>query len=214
MAVRRDQDKEEPSADSFRPPSSGVPDDKGEFTIRGLEAARYRFQARLTDETVYLRSITMPAAANSKRAIDIAATGLALKSAERASGVIVTFAQGAAALSGRVVAEKENFRIASPVRIHLVPAEKESADNLLRHYETMMKGDGSFEIKNIAPGRYLLVARAIADEEASSERPASWSLEERRRLRVEGEATSSVVELKPCQRTADHLVRFAPSLRK
>lgn len=204
LAALQDRSKEE-----VRRSLETAPDDQGEFTLRGLEAATYRLDFNLND-VWYIRAITLPSPAGARKTIDAARDGIAVKSGAKVTGLIVTVAEGAASLSGRITAEKESDSRPARTRLYLVPAEKEEADNLLRYAEMIVKSDGVFAFTNIAPGRYRLLARAVADDKiASDARPAAWEVEGRRKLRSEAETTNAVIELKPCQKMVDYLLRFS-----
>ncbi len=202
LAALQDRSKD----DGVRRSSESAPDDKGEFTVRGLEAANWRLDFLLPD-VWYVRAITLPAGA--RKIIDAARDGISIKTGEKVMNVTVTVAEGAASLSGRMVAEKEDDSLPARTRLYLVPAEKEQAENVLRYWEMIVKSDGVFAFTNIAPGRYRLIARAVNDDESTSDtRPAAWDTESRRKLRSEAETTNAVIELKPCQKTVDYLLRF------
>src|SRR5205085_2313157 len=96
------------------------------------------------------------------------------------------------------------------LRVHLLPAEREHADDVLRFFETTPGADGAFLFKNLPPGRYLLLARLAADANDATPRPASWDADARARLRREAEAANTTVELQPCQRATDFALRFPP----
>jgi Carboxypeptidase regulatory-like domain len=203
---------------------STSPDADGSFTLRGVEAGRYRFSARPIDEGLYVRSIQTPAAStpapNASPARGIAAaqaatraaatnapSALDLKPGQQLSGVNIRLAEGAASLRGHVVAaEGAQATPFAQLRIYLVPAEREHADDALRFYETTPGADGSFSFKNLAPGRYLVEAR-INDYNAAS-RPPAWDADSRAKLRREAESAGNTVELQPCQRAADFTLRF------
>ena len=87
---------------------------------------------------------------------------------------------------------------------------REQADNALRFYETTPAADGTFLLKNLAPGRYLALARAAADPTDASPRPAAWDASARAQLRREAEAANVAIELGPCQRATDFALRFPP----
>jgi len=88
----------------------------------------------------------------------------------------------------------------------LIPAEKDAADDTLRYAQTNAGGDGGFHFKNIAPGRYYLLAKPIKDG-AAGKAPArlqAWDNAERAALRREAEAAGHVIELQNCQRVTDY----------
>jgi protocatechuate 3,4-dioxygenase beta subunit len=211
-----------------------TPDETGAFTLRALESGRYRLGFRLFEDALYVRSVQLPAAtrttpatpatqhaanpASPRVAVPAAASHAAatdglldLQAGQRLSGVTVRVAEGAASFGGRIVAAEG----AAPppfaqMRVHLVPQERERDDDLLRFYEATPAADGTFSFKNLAPGRYLVLARVAADREDAVPRPAAWDTDSRAKLRREAEAAAVNAELQPCQRTNDFTLRFPP----
>ncbi len=189
--------------------SVAAPDDKGAFAIKGLKAGRHFIESQLPDEHWFVKSVLLPTApASNPAAREAGRNGVMLKAGERLSGLAVALAEGAAGLKGKVAA---TGKLPSRLRIHLLPAEPEAKDDVPRFAETIADEDGSFAFANIAPGKYLLIARAIPETEASDKpaKPAAWDAAERAKLRKEAEAANSAVELKTCQRIADFLLRWA-----
>ncbi|MGH9768402.1 MAG: hypothetical protein ACREAB_13305, partial [Blastocatellia bacterium] len=198
--------------------SDAAPNEKGEFAIRHIDPGRYFVEPRLPAENWYVKSISAatsaPAGPNARRPAagsDIARSGVALKAGEKLTGLAVTIASGAASLSGKVIAAKEGARLPTRVRVHLAPAEPAGAGNVLRYAEAMVRAGAAFAFNNIAPGKYWLVARAALDEEPGDRQstPVAWDANERAKLRKEAEAMKIEVELKPCQRVADQIVKLA-----
>ncbi|MGH9799758.1 MAG: hypothetical protein ACRD82_05285, partial [Blastocatellia bacterium] len=187
----------------------GNPNDKGEFTISGLKAGRHFIESQLPDEHWFVKSVLLTtAAANNPAAREAGKNGVTLKVGENLKGLSVTLAEGAAGLKGKVVS---TGKLPSRLRVHLLPAEPEAKDDLLRFAEVRADEDGAFNFTNIAPGKYLLVARAIPETEASDKpaKPAAWDTAERAKLRKEAEAANAAIELKTCQRVGDFSLRLA-----
>src|SRR5262245_21343496 len=194
--------------------------EKGEFTVYYLAADQYFLEPRLPNENWYVKAITAPAstsvpantgaAARGTISADISRNGITLKMGERITGVVATIADGAAGLSGKVIPAAEGSRLPVRLRVHLIPAEARAADDALRYAEAYARSDGSFSLSNIAPGKYWLVARAAPDDEPNDgpPAPAAWDANERAKLRKEAEAMKTEVELKPCQRVTDQVVRY------
>ncbi len=195
--------------------------EKGEFTVYNLEANRYFLEPRLPNENWFVKTITAPAStpapANARGAsargalpADIARSGIALKAGEKITGVVATIADGAAVVSGKVIPAAEGARLPARLRIYLVPAEARAADEVLRYAEAVARGDGSFLLTNIPPGKYWLIARAAPDDEMSNRpvAPIAWDPNERAKLRKEAEAMKIEVDLKPCQRVSDQVVKY------
>src|SRR5262249_25443683 len=108
--------------------TEGAPADKGEFVIRNVEPGRYFIEPRLPAENWYVKSMGAAppgAPAGAKKpataGADIARGGVTLKSGEKVAGLTVALTDGAASLSGKVVAAKEGSPLPSRVRLHLVP---------------------------------------------------------------------------------------------
>ena len=190
--------------------------EKGEFTIPSLLPKRYRFDASLPNENWYTKSITFPIPAEAQRrqtgisSIDISRAGLELKPGDKLTGVTVAVAEGAASLRGKVVAEKEDARLTSRLRVHLVPANPALTNEVLRYAEALINKDGTFVITNLAPGKYLLLLRPVPDDETDDRlaRPTAWDSTERAKLRREAESKKIEVELKLCQRLSDFSIKF------
>jgi hypothetical protein len=123
-------------------------------------------------------------------------------------GVVFTIARGAAGVRGKVTPAAEGGKLPERLRVYLVPADPPLAEEPLRYYEARVEQDGAFALRNVAPGQYLVLARAApAQDRAGFERPVAWTKEGRALLR-RAAAKEAKLELKPCGRVADHAVRF------
>ena len=194
---------------------------KGEFTARNLEAGRYRFEIKLPTDAWYVRVINLPpavAATNQQASQAPPPTGaskpnqsypwqgtITIKSGQQVSGVSINVGQDAASLRGRVTVTPEGTAYPADLHVHLVPADREQANDVLRYSETVITSDGSFAFSNIAPGRYFIVSRVEPGAETGTPlRPSAWDPTARAKLRQEAEAAKVVVDLKPCQRLKDY----------
>src|SRR5262249_17768807 len=198
----------------------GAADDKGEFAVYDLDPNQYFISSRLPNDNWYLKSIvastTPVSAASAKIATrssavsDLARTGVTVKAGEKFTGISITVGVGAASLKGKIVAAKEGTQVPSRIRVHLVPAEASAADIVLRYVEAITSSDGSFEFNNIPPGRYLLQARAVPDDETADRPPLPVALDsaERAKLRKEAEARKIEIELSACQNMKDQIIRW------
>ncbi len=195
--------------------------EKGEFTVYYLAADRYFLEPRLPNDNWYVKAITAPAstsvstntsgaAARGARSADISRNGIALRAGEKITGVVATIADGAAGLSGMAIPAAEGSRLPARLRIHLIPAETGAADEVLRYAEMFAREDGSFILSNLAPGKYWLMARAAPDDETSDRpvAPIAWEANERAKLRREAMAAKNEIELQPCRRLKDYVLRF------
>lgn len=201
----------------------GTLSDKGEFALRNLQAARYRLEVKLPSESWYVRAINLPraaspsaprptqpqtAAAASSSNLKAWPGVLTLKAGEQLSGATVMIGQDAAGLRGRVTMSGETTTIPIGARVHLLPAESEQADNLLRYTETLVASDGTFAFSNLAPGRYFILTRVGPTPEPDTpSQPVARDPAARAKLRSEAESSNAIIELKPCQRVVDYQLK-------
>jgi protocatechuate 3,4-dioxygenase beta subunit len=236
IARRDDADNAADQSFAFFPGThSTAPGDTGEFQLRGLKAGRYQMLVRLPAADFYVRAIThgnapaksaTPApgapvrSAKPAQAASVPArSGFSVQAGERLSGLKINVAAGASGLRGRVAAAAaaatndtgdtgaSSARL-PPSRVHLVPAEREQADDALRYAESSVADDGTFNFANLAPGRYWVLARPdpAADSPDNFPRPLAWDTDLRARLRREAETANALVVLAPCQRIADFVL--------
>ncbi|MBO0857762.1 MAG: carboxypeptidase regulatory-like domain-containing protein [Chloracidobacterium sp.] len=194
-----------------------APNAIGEFLIRNLQTGRHRVIAQLPDENWYVRAIslegkpTLPSARKTptRVIINVARDGVTLKPGEKPAGMTVTIADGAAAVKGKVVAEQDG-KLPGKVRAYMIPAEKEAAEDTLRYAQANAGPDGDFNIKNLAPGRYYLLAKMVKDSAGAktSSQHKAWDAAARAILRREAEAAGNVLELQNCQRVEDYKLRI------
>jgi hypothetical protein len=212
------------SESAIKPMAAEAPvNDKGEFVIGELQAIRYRLALNLPNETLYVKSIlagtaAKPAAAKPatvSAANDFARSGFAPKQGEKLSEVTVTVTDGAASVRGKIIPANEGAKQPSRLRVFLVPAEPASGDDILRYSETLARADSAFGFTNLAPGKYWLLARAVADDEPVDRPspPAAWDASLRSKLRKEAEAAKAEIELKACQRATDRMLRYSPAAK-
>jgi hypothetical protein len=129
-----------------------------------------------------------------------------LKSGERLTGTIIQLAQDGATVRGKIAPSAEGATLPDNLKIYLIPQERERAEDILRFSETNVRSDGAFTFRNLAPGRYLIIARPAPENPAPelAPRPAFWDADSRARLRREAEAINAAIDLKPCQRLSDY----------
>jgi len=219
LAIRPGSKSEEATPARNRAVVNGLTE-KGEFTVYYLAAGRYFLEPRLPNENWYVKAIAAPAStsmsANTKAAArgalvaDISRNGITLKAGEKITGVVATIAEGTAGLNGKVIPAAEGSRLPARLRIHLVPAEARAADEVLRYAEAYARSDGSFLLSNLAPGKYWLIARAAPDDETSDRpvAPIAWAANERAKLHNDAMARKNEIELQPCGRLKDYVLRF------
>jgi len=190
----------------------------GKFTFNSVEPGHYRIAPRSADEHLYVKAITAYAATPARRgaarvanpAGGVSQNGFTFRQGEKMTIGAVTFAEGAASLRGKVTPENEGARLPSRLRLHLVPADPKAAEDVLRYSETIARSEGAFAFNNIAPGKYQLLTRVVPDDEPIDRPPfpAAWDANERANLRKEAVAMNVEVELKPCQRLTDYVVKY------
>lgn len=214
-AHRDEKERADESLPPFFRQFLATPNDKGDFKLGNLRGGSYRLNVQLPGEDWYVRSIAMPASAPTgakpARQSKTATPGtFTLKSGESMNGLNVTIGQGAAGLRGRVVAATEGATLPARLRVHLVPVEAERAADVLRYSEKTVDAQGGFALKNIAPGRYWLIARVAAGNENEDAEPPPVALEtnERAKLRREAESAGVKIDLQPCQRLADYVLNY------
>lgn len=180
-----------------------------------MKAGRFHLESQLPGDGLYVRAMALPGPAPAKQNSAVQ-NGFSIRQGEQLSGLTINVAEGAASIRGKVTPSAEGGFLPPRLRVHLVPADREQAENVLRYGEAVAQADGSFTLTNIAPGRYWLVARAPGDAESNetTPRPASWDAASRAALRREGEAAGAALELSLCQRVADHALRYAPVAQK
>ena len=192
-------------------------DAKGEFTIKSVETGKYRFAIRLPTSAWYVRAINPPAAPvqplrGPGTAAPVAPSELSqgivtVKSSERVTGITIFVGQDAAGLSGKI---ETDAAIPEDLYVHLVPVEREQANNVLRYSEAAVNSDGSFEFKHVAPGNYFIASRVKPPTAEGPPRDVAWDASSRSKLRTAAEAANVSVELKPCQRLVDYGLKLQP----
>jgi carboxypeptidase family protein len=213
VARRNDKDppKDQPRLLSFFA-AQGSPTKAGEFQLRNMAPGKYNLGARFFARYWYLRSITREAAAAAtgkpgavKRQTDLARDGLDLKFSERQRDVTFTLTEGAASLRGTIKLGPGEA-VPPKLYVHLVPAEKENAEDVLRFFSDEVQADGTFALNNLPPGRYWTVARVAGANESQLETrvraPGENGL--RTQIRRAAEAAKTEIEFKPCQNVTDY----------
>jgi Carboxypeptidase regulatory-like domain len=178
-------------------------DAQGGVRLRNLAPSDYYFVTRFTAKSWYLQSITLTSPAT-KKAVDATRVWTTIKSGDQITGLKITLAEGAASLSG-IVAEGETVPEKSAV--YLVPAEKESGDEVLRFYAAPLNADGKIKLSNLAPGRYWLLTAPALDGGLTKLRTPDATAT-RAKLRREAEAAKTEIELKPCQNVTDYRLKL------
>lgn len=209
QAQRHEKDKEDDDPIYARIGASSAPvDENGVFVLRSLPPGRFRFEPRFYARYWYLQSITMNTPAPKPQKIDAAATWTSLKSGEQLTNVIITLAEGAASIRGRL-ALAEGAAPPAGVVVYLIPAESDKAEDVLRFFVTDVASDGTFTLNNLPPGKYLAFTQTNVDAQIATLtklRQPEAALA-RTKLRRAGEAQKTEIELKPCQNLVDYQLK-------
>ncbi|HUS11692.1 MAG TPA: carboxypeptidase-like regulatory domain-containing protein [Pyrinomonadaceae bacterium] len=222
MAHRTDKD----AKDLFAFPNFSLgqtsPDKSGDFLLRNFAPGQFTLNIRFFAKYWYLRrierdvAVTQPVkTANVGRQNDLARNGFQLKLGERLSNVTVTLAEGASSVRGALkLAEGDS--LPPKLYLHLVPAEKESTEDVLRFFTTAVQTDGTFSVNNVPPGRYWVLARLPGNSEPQIDAKlrAPDEADTRAQIRREAEANKTELELKPCQNVVDYQLPFRISAVK
>ncbi len=189
--------------------STGVGDAKGSFTLRNLPPGSYRIDPRPPASGWYVRSIATQTVAARAASPVVARDGISLKSGERVSGLTVAITEGAASIRGRIsVAAGQS--LPPSMRLYLVPAERDSTENLLRFFEGTVANDGTFAIGNLAPGRYWMIAQPAVESDSNSVKSIKSDSAFRSKVLRDGEALKKEIAFKPCERTTDYDLPYSP----
>lgn len=186
----------------------GVGDATGSFTLRNLSPGTYRIEVRVPASGWYLRSIATRQPGPPRTAVASNTDRITVRAGETIPGLTVTFTEGAAVLRGQVAAA-EGQRLPARTFVYLVPADKESSENLLRYFEAPVASDGSFALGNVAPGSYLIVALK-SDGEPPTANAVRVDTNLRTEVRREAEKAKQSVTLKACERLDNYEFGYPP----
>jgi hypothetical protein len=192
--------------------STGVGDAKASFTLKNLPPGSYRIDPSPPASGWYVRSIaireTETVAARAASSV-VARDGIVLKSGERVSGITVTITEGAASIRGRISVAAGQI-LPLRMRLYLVPAERDSSENLLRFFEETVANDGTFVMGNLAPGRYWMIAQPAVESDSNSVKSIKSDGAFRLKVLRDAEALKNEIAFKPCERTTDYDLPYSP----
>jgi hypothetical protein len=106
-------------------------------------------------------------------------------------------------LKGRVTLQKGE-RLPARLRFYLVPAEKESSEDVLRFFEVAVQRDGTFSISNITPGGYLAVTRPAEDVDATTIKSVKRDTAFRNDILKAATSLNRQVTFKPCEQNGEY----------
>ena len=174
-------------------------DASGVFNFKNLQAGTYQIEPQAPASGWYARSIALT---SRNSAANLSRDGVVLKRGDHVTGLTVTFAEGAARLKGRLTAG-EGQSLPLKLRVYLVPEEREATGNLYRFYEAAAENDGTFTLDNLAPGKYLIVARRAEVDDVGTIKLIRQDETLRATVLKEAEALKKAVAFKPCEQVAD-----------
>jgi hypothetical protein len=155
--LRLSERKEKNFLESFLPTEAeSVPDSRGEFRLTGLSAGNHFLRVHIPSPTPYLKSILPAAIPKNGTKTKTSRLLFPIQGGQSSDPIEITLAQGASEISGKVMMAEGVVGGLNRLRIFLVPADREAADNLLRYAETRPDRNGGFSLRNIAPGDYRL----------------------------------------------------------
>src|SRR5215471_8895661 len=206
------------------------PDATGQFTMKRVPAGAYRVDIWLPTPDWYVSAIAQGSGSitsTTRSPHYVASQGISIGEGQSVSGLNVVMRNGAAGLSGRVVlsdaagseaagtpkaAESRvaDSAVSAPgLMVYLTPVESSRAGEQLRSYETEAAGDGSYQFKNLPPGKYRIAARTVQEQDRprSTDQPVRQTP---RRLGKSGD-NAPLIELHPCERRTDYALRYKQS---
>jgi hypothetical protein len=96
------------------------------------------------------------------------------------------------------------------MRLYLVPAERDSSENLLRFFEGTVANNGTFVMGNLAPGRYWMIAQPAVESDSNSVKSIKSDSAFRSKVLRDAEALKKEIAFKPCERTTDYDLPYSP----
>lgn len=187
---------------------SAIVDARGVFSIKNLQPGTYQIEPAAPASGWFVRSVQF----DRNAVVNISRDGVLLKRGDHVTGLTVTFTEGAAKLKGHLSAG-EGQSLPLKLRVYLVPEEREAAGNLYRFYETGAERDGTFTLDNVAPGRYLIVARRAEENEMGVTKLLRLDETLRTTVLKEAEALKKAVAFKPCEQMADFDLSYTSPTR-
>jgi hypothetical protein len=194
---------------------SGSTNKAGEFVLRNVSPGRYGLSSKFFAKYWYLKRIALttptvigraPTQAN-----DLGRTGITVKHGDKLNNVLVTLAEGAASLRGRLKLS-EGQKVSRRVVVFLAPADRDAADDPFHYSASPVDVDGSFVFSNVQSGSYYLVTDDGSDESIDARNIRDVDRNEQRlKLRRKAEGTKTVITLKPCQNITDYELSTNPN---
>ena len=179
-------------------------DEKSDFVLKSFPRGNYWIIPQPPDPGWFVKSIEgggKPATA--KSSANVPRDGVALSAGERVSNINVTFTDGAATLKGHVTLQKGE-QLPARLRFYLVPAEKESSEDVLRFFEIGVQRDGTFSIGNITPGRYFAITRPAEEVDATTFKSVKRDTAFRKDILKAATSLNREATFKPCEQNGEY----------
>jgi hypothetical protein len=194
---------------------SGSTNKAGEFVLHNVSPGRYGLSSKFFAKYWYLKriSLTTPTVVGKApiQANDLGRLGITVKHGDKLNNVLVTLAEGAASLRGRLKLS-QGEKVSRRVVVFLAPADRDAADDPFRYSASSVDVDGGFVFSNVQPGSYYLVTDDGSDESLGARNIRDVDQNEQRlKLRRKAEGTKTVITLKPCQNITDYELSTNPN---
>ena len=189
------------------------PDKEGAFLVRNVRQGQYSFSPRFFARYWYLKSMLIGSGNQTGPSTrgpatlpkDAAKTWTAVRPGDRVTGLMITLAEGAGSIRGRIE-PKEGTKLESGLRVYLSPSERDRAEDPMRYFTTIVGDDGTFTLTNLPPGKYWALTQGLQPDVPDSTEKLRLpdAFEMRTRIRRAAESAKTEVELKPCQNLIDY----------
>jgi hypothetical protein len=139
---------------------------------------------------------------------------VSIKAGEHLDGIVITIGRGAAYVAGTLAPQAEGTKLPPHARVCLVPVEPERAADVLAYRQTIIAGDATFVIANVAPGKYRIVAVPGPADDSPEARAnqIAWDPAARKQLRLRAESAGVELELAPRKKVKDLALKYIPSV--
>jgi len=184
------------------------PNDKGAFLLRNLAPGAYYFGPSLKARQWYVHAISFGSpstnAATKAKQVDATRVWTNVELGDRLNGLTIALAQGGVTLRGEF-GQEPGERAPAGSFLYLVPVERDKANDVLRFFVMPIERNGTFELSNIAPGRYWVLAQMGGENSVATSAKVRLphESETRAQIRRAAEAAKIEIELKPCQDMVD-----------
>ena len=178
-------------------------DSKGHFVAPKLDPGDYYIRADLPGDLWFASSIVAPG--SGQRPVHIPFP-VSIRGGQHVSPLVISLRIGAAGLRGKIALSSGSTVLPTGLHINLVPLDQAEIDNLLRFAETSVNPGGGFAFAHVAPGRYKVLARPVAE---GVERQLGETREGRALLRRDAQRNGVKIQLQQCQKVDDLVLKYS-----